>query len=446
MCPKGLGHKQFKHLCHFVPFKAILTYRLATANTRPWNVPDAITYRLQFTIEWHKMHIDPLLPTFVGIVLSVLFLGFLLKWLRQPEIIGYLLAGVVVGPQGLSLVSDPALVNHMGTLGVTLLLFFIGMEVSPAKLVQGWRIAVIGTLLQILVSVGVVWLIGWLFHWSLPRIILLGFVISLSSTAVVLKLLKDRGELDTPVGGDVLLILLAQDMAVVPMLIVLGLLGGETPDTGTLILQSIGAVLIIGFVGWLMSRRNIRLPFADRLRNDHELQVFTALLICFGLAFITGMLELSTALGAFVGGMLVSASRETDWVQQSLEPFRTLFIAFFFVSIGLMVDLSFVASHWLQIGLLVMAVLITNTFINALVLRSLGIPWNRGLLAGAMLAQIGEFSFVLSAAGLQAAIITEYAYQTTIAAISISLILSAPWIALIRNCLKPRHTTSIELG
>lgn len=379
------------------------------------------------------MHLDPILPTFVGIVLSILLLGFLLKWLRQPEIIGYLLAGVVVGPQGLSLVSDPALVNHMGTLGVTLLLFFIGMEVSPNKLVQGWRVAVIGTLLQILVSVGAVWLIGWLFNWSLPRIVLLGFVISLSSTAVVLKLLKDRGELDSPVGGDVLLILLAQDLAVVPMLIILGLLGGKAPEAHTLILQSIGAVLIIGFVGWLLSRQNIRLPFSERLRNDHELQVFTALLICFGLAFITGMLELSTALGAFVGGMLVAATRETDWVQHSLEPFRTLFIAFFFVSIGLMVDISFVVAHWLQIGLLVIAVLITNTFINAIVLRALGISWHRGLLTGAMLAQIGEFSFVLSAAGRHAEIITDYAYQTAIAVISISLILSAPWIALIRS-------------
>jgi monovalent cation:H+ antiporter-2, CPA2 family len=382
------------------------------------------------------MHIDPLLPTFVGIVSCILLLGVLLKWIRQPEIIGYLLAGVVVGPQGLGLVSDSALVNHMGSLGVTLLLFFIGMEVTPGRLLRGWRTAVIGTLLQILVSIAAVWLIGRIFDWPLSRILLLGFVISLSSTAVVLKLLKDRGELDTPVGNDVLLILLAQDMAVVPMLIILGLLGGTTPDTHVLILQSIGAVLIIGFVGWLMVHENIRLPFANRLRSDHELQVFTALLICFGLAFITGMLQLSTALGAFVGGMLVTAAKETDWVQHNLEPFRTLFIAFFFVSVGLMVDLSFIVTHWMQISLLVLAILTTNTFINAVVLRFLGVSWHRGLLTGAMLAQIGEFSYVLSAAGLQAKIITDYAYQTTIAVISISLILSAPWIGLIRNRLQ----------
>ena len=381
------------------------------------------------------MHIDPLLPTLVGLVLAVLSLGFLLKWLRQPEIIGYLLAGVAVGPSGLGIVTDPAFVNHMGTLGVTLLLFFIGMEISPRKLLQGWRVAFIGTLLQILISIAVVWIIGWYFEWSFARIILLGFVISLSSTAVVLKLLKDRAELDTPVGNDVLLILLAQDLAVVPMLILLGLLGGSRPDTDTLVLQVVGAVLIVGLGGWLASRHSIRLPFSSRLRQDHELQVFAALLACFGLAFVTGMLQLSTALGAFIGGMLVATARETDWVQHSLEPFRTLFVAFFFVSVGLMVDLPFIAQHWLQVCLLVAAVLMTNTFVNGIVLRSLGISWRRSLLSGVILSQIGEFSFVLAAAGRQSGIITDYAYQTTIAVISISLILSAPWIAAMRRWL-----------
>ena len=379
------------------------------------------------------MHLDPLLPTLVGLVLSILLLGFLLKWMRQPEIVGYLLAGVAVGPHGLGFVTDPTAVGHMGTLGVTLLLFFIGMEISPHRLLKGWRVALIGTLLQVLVSVGVVWIIGLVFEWSLARILLLGFVISLSSTAVVLKLLKDRGQLDSPVGNDVLLILLAQDLAVVPMLIVLGMLGGSAPGAGTLVLQAIGAVFVIGFGGWLATRESIRLPFSDRMRHDRELQVFAALLACFGLAFLTGMLELSTALGAFVGGMLVATAKETDWVQHSLEPFRTLFVALFFVSIGLMADLPFIVEHWLQIGLLVLAVLTTNTFVNAFSLRLLNVSWPRSLLAGAMLAQIGEFSFVLAAAGLQAKIITNYAYQTTIAVISISLILSVPWIAFIRR-------------
>jgi CPA2 family monovalent cation:H+ antiporter-2 len=379
------------------------------------------------------VHIDPLLPPLVGVVLSVLLLGLTLRRLGQPEIIGYLIAGALIGPHGFAWLTDAATIEHLGTLGVTLLLFFIGMEVSPTKLAQGWRVALVGTLLQILASVGLVWLIGLWFDWSLARVVLLGFVVSLSSTAVVLKLLKDRGELDTPCGRDVLMVLLAQDLAVVPMLILLGLLGGKLPATETLLLQALGAVLIVGLGGWLATRERITIPLLRWVRGDREFQVFAALLICFGLAFITGLLQLSTALGAFVGGMLVASARETEWVHHSLEPFRTLFVALFFVSVGLLIDPEFIAGHWLQIGLLVLAVLLSNTFVNALVLRALRVGWGQSLLSGAMLAQIGEFSFVLAAAGLQAAIISEYAYQTTVAVIAISLILSAPWIALVRR-------------
>ncbi len=381
----------------------------------------------------HPMHIDSLLPPLVGIVLSILLLGLALRRLGQPEIVGYLVAGALIGPQGFGWLTDAATIEHLGTLGVTLLLFFIGMEVSPARLVQGWRIAVVGTLFQILASVALVWLIGYWFDWSLARVLLLGFVISLSSTAVVLRLLKDRGELDTPVGHDVLVVLLAQDLAVVPMLILLGMLGGTAPAAATLSLQVLGAVLLIGLGGWLATRERIELRWLRRVRDDREFQVFAALLICFGLAFATGLLQLSTALGAFVGGMLVASARETEWVHQSLEPFRTLFVALFFVSVGLLIDLNFIAEHWLQISLLVLAVLLTNTLVNALVLRGLRVPWNRSFLAGAMLAQIGEFSFVLAAAGLQAGIIGRYAYQATVAIIAISLLLSAPWIALMRR-------------
>ena len=185
--------------------------------------------------------------------------------------------------------------------------------------------------------------------------------------------------------------------------------------------------------GWLATRERIDIPLLHWVRGDREFQVFASLLICFGLAFVTGLLQLSTALGAFVGGMLVASARETEWVHHSLEPFRTLFVALFFVSVGLLIDLEFIAGHWLQIGLLVAAVLLSNTFVNALVLRTLRVGWRQSLLSAAMLAQIGEFSFVLAAAGLQASIISDYAYQTTVAVIAISLILSAPWIGLVRG-------------
>lgn len=385
------------------------------------------------------MHLDPLLPPMVGVITVILILGLFLQAFRQPQLVGYLVAGIIIGPGGLALVTDQAMIEHLGAVGVTLLLFFIGMEVSPHQLIRGWRIAVLGTLLQILISTGCVWLIGTLLDWSLPRIILLGFVISLSSTAVVLKLMKDRGELGSRSGENVLLILLAQDFAVVPMLIIVALLSGTEPETIDIVKQVIGGALMLGIAGYVMTREHITIPFLHQIRQDHELQVFAALLICFGLAFITGILGMSAALGAFVAGMVVASAKETEWVHHSLEPLRVVFVALLFVSIGMLVDTQFFRTYWIQILALVAGVLLTNTFINAGILRSLGSHWRDSLYSGALLAQIGEFSFVLASVGLQANIIQGFAYQMTIAVIAVSLLLSPSWIVLMNWAVKPEN-------
>jgi len=357
-------------------------------------------------------------------------LGVLLRTFRQPQLVGYIVAGIIIGPAGLGIVTDQVMIEHLGAIGVTLLLFFVGMEVSPYQLVGGWRIAIFGTLLQIVVSVGCVWLVGMWLGWSLARIILLGFVISLSSTAVVLKLLKDRGELGSRAGNNVLLILLAQDLAVVPMLIAISFLAGERPDSGMLVRQAIGGVVILSLAAFTVTRRSFRLPLTAQIRGDRELQVFAALLICFGLAFVSGSLGLSSALGAFVGGMIVASAKETDWVHHALEPVRVIFTGTLFVSMGMLIDTRFFAEFWDQAMALVFGVLLTNTFINALVLKALGESWRTSLYSAALLAQIGEFSFVLASVGQQAGIIAGFSYQMTISVIALSLLLSPAWIAV----------------
>ena len=382
------------------------------------------------------MHIDPILPLLVGIMFSILVMGMLFKWINQPEIVGYLIAGVAIGPNGIGFLTDTDTITHLGSLGVTLLLFFIGMEISPKRLISSWKIAIVGTLLQIMFSVFAVYLIGYFFDWSLKRILLLGFIISLSSTAVVLRLLKDWNELDSPVGNNVLSILLAQDLAIVPMLIIIGLVGGHELSPATLSVQIIGAIGIIAFSAWMISKESINLPLPRKIKENTELQVFIALLICFGFSLTTGLLQLSSALGAFIAGILVSTARETDWVHHSLEPFRIVFVAIFFVSIGLMIDIEFILTHWVQVSLLVIATLLTNTFINSAVIKALNVSWPQSFLAGSMLAQIGEFSFVLAAVGLTSSIISEYVYQLTVATIAITLLLSSLWIGLTRRVIK----------
>lgn len=384
------------------------------------------------------MHVDPLIPPLVGLIAAILVIGLMLQLLRQPQLVGYIISGVAIGPSGFALLTDQALIEHLGAIGVTLLLFFVGMEVSPNQLTRGWRIAVGGTMLQIGGSVALTWAIGLWLGWELPRVVLLGFVISLSSTAVVLKLLKDRGELNSQSGENVLLILLAQDLAVVPMLIVISLFSNEQPGSDQIFKQMAGAVIVLGLAAFALSREHLHLPFATRIRQDHELQVFAALLICFGLAFVTGTLGLSSALGAFVGGMIVASARATDWVHHALEPLRVVFVALLFVSIGMLIEIDFVLDNWLQVGSLVIAVLLTNTFINAGILRALGSPWPISVYSGALLAQIGEFSFVLVSVGLQAAIVSKFGYQLAIAVIAITLALSPAWIAATKRFLGHR--------
>lgn len=381
------------------------------------------------------MHLDPILPVFVGIILALLLLALVARAVRQPLIIGYLLAGLIMGPAGLGLVEDAETIGRLGAVGVVLLLFFIGLEVSPPSLTANWRVALVGTTLQIVATTALVFVFGEFLGWPFGRSILLGFVVSLSSTAVILKLLKDQGELETKVGQDVLGVLLTQDMFVIPMLIVIGLVAGERPDIGQAGLQFGGAAVLIGIVVWITIRKEFHLPFGKLIRDDQEFQVLAALLICFGLALLSGLLNLSTALGAFVAGMVIRAAREVEWAEDSLESFRVVFIALFFASIGMLVDLEFVVRHWWTILVLVLIVIVANTAINAAIMRLFGRSWRDSFYAGALLSQIGEFSFVLAAVGFQTGVINDFGYQMTIATVSISLLISPAWIALVKRIL-----------
>jgi len=372
---------------------------------------------------------DPVMPILVAALLSILMLSLFLRYLGQPSVVGYLLAGVALGPDGLHLISDHALLERLGSFGVVLLLFFIGMEMNLKRLTTQWRIALIGTILQVGISVALVWILGWYLDWPLARIVLIGFVISLSSTAVILSLLQSRGELESRAGQNALVILLMQDLAVIPMMLLIGMFSGAESSAGELAFQAIGTLLIVLLCVWIFFHESIDLPWLHRMiGEDHEIQVFVALILCLGLALLTGMLSLSSALGAFVAGMFVATVKEMKWVHHSLEPFRVVFVALFFVSIGMLVSLDYLWSHLIQTISLVVLALATNTFINAAVLRLLGETWSESLYVGALLAQIGEFSFVLVAVGYGSAIITLEGYQLAISVIALTLLFAPLWI------------------
>jgi len=384
------------------------------------------------------MHMDPLMPKLVAAILAILVTGLVLRALKQPHVVAYLMTGVFLGPHGVNLVGDETTLGRLGAFGVILLLFFVGMEISPRRLMTTWKASTLGNLLQILISVGLIWLVGSWLDWPLDRIILIGFVISLSSTAVVVKLLQDRKEIDSKIGQETLGILIVQDLAVIPMLLVLNFLGGTPPSYQTLGLQVFGGLLIFSILAIILKKETFHLPLAKWVRDDHEMQVFGALTLAFGLSLLTALLELSAALGAFAAGMIIGASKETQWVHHSLEPFRVVFLALFFVSIGMLLDLGFLASHGLQILLILAAVFLTNTFVNAVIMKTIGENWQDSLYTGALLAQIGEFSFILAAVGKQSGIIADFGYQITIAVIALSLLLSPGWIGLIKHLVYDR--------
>ncbi len=372
------------------------------------------------------------------ISLSVVALGLFLRRFGQPYIIAYILSGVILGPHGLSVVTDIQVAQHLGDIGLIILMFFIGMEISLPDFIKRWKVAFFGTGMQVLFSLGLIYILGSFLEWSLNRIILLGFIISISSSAVAIKLVQDKLSEGSKTGSNVISILLTQDILIVPMIITLSLLGGESLNVSQVSLQLIGGLLIIGLMIYLMKKQKIKLPFEKVLSKDHELQIFAGLIACFGIALVTSLFELSASLGALISGILINASDSSKWLHDSLHSFRVVLISIFFISVGMLIDLPFLSDNILTITIIVLIVYLSNHGINALSLKFLGNNWKESILGGSFLAQIGEFSFVLASLGLSQNILTSYGYQMTIIVIAITIFISPFWVS-ITQFLTKRH-------
>ncbi|WP_235299456.1 cation:proton antiporter [Portibacter marinus] len=371
---------------------------------------------------------DPLVALIAVVTIFVIMVSFVLKKAKQPFIIGYIIIGIILGRTGL--IQDGDLVHNLGELGIILLMFFIGMEINLPDLVNKWKVAILGTMMQVSLSVLLVIAMGYWFEWSLSRSVILGFVISLSSSAIVIKLLADKGILDTKVGQDVLSILLTQDIIIVPLLIVTSFLGGDTPSISSMVLMIAGGVFITFILAYIYFKREIKLPFSNGLEEDHELQVFVAILSCFGCALMTSLFGLSAALGAFIGGMIMHAGRSTDWIHDVLHSLRVIFVAFFFIGIGLQIDFSFIWENIREILFMLVLVYLTNHVINSVVLRLFGDSWREAIVGGSLLGQIGELSFLISLSAFNLGILQSYGYKFTISLISMTMIISPFWVAL----------------
>jgi CPA2 family monovalent cation:H+ antiporter-2 len=373
-------------------------------------------------------------PDFLRDLLIAFLVGgvvvYVLRPLKLPSLAGLLVAGAVIGPHGLSLIEAPERVEVLAEIGVVLLLFTIGLELSIGQLAAMWR-AILGTGgTQVLLTIGVTTLCARAVGVELERAVFLGFLVSLSSTAVVLRLLGDHAELDAPHGRVALGILLLQDLCIVPLMLLTPVLAGTVSGFGGLVMSLGKAGLIVAGVLFAARRFVPAVLFRVVRTRSRELFLTFLVVLCLGTAWLTSLAGLSLALGAFLAGLAIS---ESEYAHQALAeaiPFRDAFGSLFFLSIGMLMDVGFAASHPGLVAASVVGVLVVKSVTASVAGLVSRYPVRVAVRSGFALAQIGEFAFVLAQPGLDLGLIATQDYQLFLAASVLSLLLTPAMMRL----------------
>ncbi len=351
--------------------------------------------------------------------------GALAQRMRQSPILGYLLAGTVIGP----LLFNPSAVNQAAELGVSLLLFSIGLEFSFKQLRQMGRMAFGGGSAQIIITITFVTLIM-IAYVTLPKALTLGAIVALSSTAVVLRLLVDRAEMDSVRGRACLGILLLQDIAIVPLVLMVSLFAPAAPEAGLgfHMLKIVAAVAGLAAIFYLLLYRVAPVLLSDQaLFANRELTVLLAISVGLGAAWAAHAAHISPALGAFVAGMLLGESPFASQVRADIGTLRIIMVTLFFASVGMLVKPLWFLTHLHWIMLAAVFIFIFKTVIIYGVTRLFGLNNRQALATGITLGQIGEFSFVLAAAAREGGVLEDNAIDLIISVI-IVLMLATPYM------------------
>lgn len=318
-----------------------------------------------------------------------------------PVIVGLLITGVIAGPYGLKLVSAVHEVELLAEIGVVLLLFTIGIDFSLNNLLKIKKAIFLGGGAQVVLTCLCVFGLARALGQNFGEAVFAGFLVSLSSTAIVLNLLKEKAQVDSLHGRTGLGILIFQDLIIVPMILITPMLagqGGGLAEFGIFLIKGIGliALVLIG-ARWAIPR----LLFLIARTRSRELFLLSIAAICLGIAWLTSMTGLSLALGAFLAGLIISESEYAHNALGNIMPFRDVFASLFFVSIGMLLDLGFFLKHPGIILLLTIAIVFIKALIALIAAMALGLSVRTAILVGFSLCQIGEFSFILSKTGLQ---------------------------------------------
>jgi len=350
---------------------------------------------------------------------------YILGKLKIPSIVGFLIAGTIIGPYGMGLIKDPHEVEVIAEIGVILLMFTIGIEFSIPRLLSLKKEVFLFGSLQVTLTIIVTSIVSQLaWNVSLNNSIFYGFIIALSSTAIVMKLLSDKGELNSPHGKICLGILLFQDLCVVPLMLFTQMLSGEGGGLFNFLNVIFKALVILSIV-FIFSR--IAVPFLLHeivKTRSRELFIITTISICLGTAFFTSKLGLSLALGAFLAGVVISESEYSAQAVSDILPFKETFSGIFFISVGMLLNVDYIRTHILEEAFLVGSIFFLKALIILIIVYIFMNSLKLSLSSAFALSQLGEFSFILAFTGKAVGLLDEDAYQSFISASVITMLLT----------------------
>ncbi|MHA1569466.1 MAG: cation:proton antiporter domain-containing protein [Alphaproteobacteria bacterium] len=387
----------------------------------------------------------PLLNDLALIVVVGVAAAVLLDRLRLPVIAGLIFAGALMGPYGLGWVDDVHQIEKLAEVGVVLLLFTIGLEFSLSRLARIAKLVALGGLLQVSLTTIAVIAVASSLGATLAQGVFLGFVFALSSTAIVLRSLQERGELDAPHGRFVVGALIFQDLAIVPMVLIVPILAGQqTGNPYEALFFALGKAALLVVFALLLARKLLPPLFhwVDRTRS-RELFLLAVTAICIGTAWLTSQVGLSLALGAFLAGVVLSDSDFGHRALSDMLPLRDIFSSLFFISLGMLADMHLLLVKPVVIGLLFFAFLFGKGAIATLSALVMRFPARVAILAGVGLAQFGEFGFVIAKLGQSAGLIQLEQMQALLAAGVMSMFITpvlvriAPHITAGERILRP---------
>jgi len=362
-------------------------------------------------------------------VVIVISLSILLLYLgnrfKVPSIVSFLVIGILVGPFGFAVIQNVSLITMFGQLGIILLLFTIGLEFSFEKLLGAWKAIIIGGVIQVCTTIAAITAITYWIGWEFNVAVFFGFLVSLSSTAIVMKVLQERGEIETMSGRTMLGILIFQDLAIIPMILITPvLIGTGGPSIGSLPLQVIKVAVILLII--VVSAHWLVPAFLYRVvkQRSRELFFVTIAGICLTVAWLTNAAGLSVTLGAFLAGIIIGESDYSIDALSNIMPFRDVFAAIFFISIGMLLDTRVVTANIPVVTIVVLTIIGVKFLTGSFSSIALGLPPRVTLFTGLALFQIGEFSFILAETGRSSSLIPDMTYQVFLAAAIITMALT----------------------